>query len=90
MTLWFLQVIEVEGQLTELFQINRNLQVQNDEIPILRDSIEEMRYLESKVVCVCVCGCGWALVWVCVGVCARRCVGVWASLIWWTSGLSAV
>ncbi len=67
MTLCFLQVIEVEGQLTELFQINRNLQVQNDEIPILRDSIEEMRYLESKVVCVCVWGCGWVCVgaWVC-------------------------
>ena len=34
----------------ELYQRNRDLQLENDEIPILRDSVEEMKYLESKVV----------------------------------------
>ena len=31
---------------------NRDLQVENEEIVILRDSVEEMKYMESKVVCV--------------------------------------
>ncbi len=81
MALCLLQVVEVEGQLTELFQRNRSLQVENDEIPILRDSIEEMRYLESKVVCVW-CGC----VYVCVvcgagGVCVCGVVWVWCGCV---------
>ena len=29
---------------------NHTLQLENEEIPILRDSLEEMKYLESKVV----------------------------------------
>lgn len=37
-------------QFQDLFQKNRDLQLENDEIPILRDSLEEMKYLESKVV----------------------------------------
>lgn len=44
------KVGELEGQLGELYQRNRDLQLDNDEIPILRDSVEEMKYLESKVV----------------------------------------
>ena len=41
---------ELEVQIQELVERNRNLQLENEEIPILRDSIEEMKYLESKVV----------------------------------------
>ena len=41
---------EMEGQVQELFLRNRELQTENDEIPILRDSLQEMKYTESKVV----------------------------------------
>ena len=41
---------ELTGQLQELLERNRALLLENEEIPILRDSIEEMKYLESKVV----------------------------------------
>ena len=30
---------------------NQDLQLENEEIPVLKDSLEEMKYLESKVVC---------------------------------------
>ncbi len=45
-----LTTVLVEGQVGELYQRNRDLQLENDEIPILRDTVEEMKYLESKVV----------------------------------------
>ena len=39
----------------ELFQKCRELTQENQEIPILRDSLEEMKYLQSKVVSVTSC-----------------------------------
>ena len=44
------KVNDLEVQVQDSFQKNRDLQLENDEIPILRDSLEEMKYLESKVV----------------------------------------
>ena len=41
---------EAEGQVRELYQKCRELSQENQEIPILRDSLEEMKYLQSKVV----------------------------------------
>lgn len=41
---------ELEGQLHEVVERNRILTSENEEIPILRDSVEEMKYMESKVV----------------------------------------
>lgn len=40
---------ELEGQLQEVLERNRNLSLEMEEIPILRDSVEEMKYMESKV-----------------------------------------
>ena len=34
----------------QLMERNRELQLENEEIPVLKDSMEEMKYLESKVV----------------------------------------
>lgn len=41
---------EAEAQVRELYQKCRELTQENQEIPILRDSLEEMKYLQSKVV----------------------------------------
>lgn len=41
---------ELERQLQEVLERNRVLTQQNEEIPILQDSVEEMKYMESKVV----------------------------------------
>ena len=41
---------EAESQVRELYQKCRELSLENQEIPILRDSLEEMKYLQSKVV----------------------------------------
>ena len=41
---------EAETQVRELYQKCRELAQENQEIPILRDSLEEMKYLQSKVV----------------------------------------
>ena len=41
---------EVDAQVRELYQKCRELTLENQEIPILRDSLEEMKYLQSKVV----------------------------------------
>ena len=41
---------EAEAQIRELYQKCRELSQENQEIPILRDSLEEMKYLQSKVV----------------------------------------
>ena len=41
---------EAEAQVKELYQKCRELALENQEIPILRDSLEEMKYLQSKVV----------------------------------------
>ena len=41
---------EADAQVRELFQKCRELTQENQEIPILRDSLEEMKYLQSKVV----------------------------------------
>ncbi len=38
-------------QVQDLLERNRGLQLENEEIPLLRDSVEEMKYMESKVVC---------------------------------------
>lgn len=40
---------ELENQLQDVLERNRALTQENEEIPILRDSVEEMKYLESKV-----------------------------------------
>jgi hypothetical protein len=44
------KIEELAAQLQELSEKNRALAVENEEIPLLRDSVEEMKYLESKVV----------------------------------------
>ena len=44
------RVQELDSQVTEQLQKNRDLQVENEEISVLRDSVEEMKYLENKVV----------------------------------------
>ena len=44
------RVQELDSQMTDLLQKNRDLQVENEEIAVLRDSLEEMKYMESKVV----------------------------------------
>ena len=41
---------ELERQLQEALERNRVLMHENEEIPILRDTVEEMKYMESKVV----------------------------------------
>ena len=41
---------EAEAQVRELYQKCRELSQENQEIPILRDSLEEMKYLQCKVV----------------------------------------
>ncbi len=41
---------ELEAKVLDLSQRNQELLQENEEIPILRDSLEEMKYLESKVV----------------------------------------
>ena len=43
---------EAEAQVREYYQKCRELSQENQEIPILRDSLEEMKYLQSKVVSV--------------------------------------
>ena len=41
---------ELSLQVEQILEQNRTLQLENEEIPLLRDSVEEMKYLESKVV----------------------------------------
>ena len=41
---------DLVAQLQEVSERNRTLALENEEIPVLRDSVEEMKYLESKVV----------------------------------------
>ncbi len=42
-------VEEIEAKVLEVNQRNLELLHENEEIPILRDSLEEMKYLESEV-----------------------------------------
>ena len=44
------KVNEQSTQMQGLLEQNRALQVENEELPLLRDTVEEMKYLESKVV----------------------------------------
>ena len=41
---------ELEAQLHQVLERNRTLAQENEEIPFLRDSVEEMKYMENKVV----------------------------------------
>ncbi len=44
------KIEELSTQVQSLMDQNRSLQIENEELPQLRDTVEEMKYLESKVV----------------------------------------